>query len=515
MSNEAPVGDIVERDRLVRRAMWGVVAIALAVRGFGALVHPVDQDELYTVAESRDLYRTTLAPGIQSRPLYYLLQHLLFEVLPAHEPWTRLLPVIFGVMTIVLIFHIARRLSDDVGGIVAAAIAALSPWHIYASEMARYYSLVGLLIVATIYLTLEAREYATTRAWRRASVPVAIGLLVHPTFALGVAVLLFVAVFRRASDAPRWQLPSVDFWRGFVPAVSVSAGLLVYSIVNLGPRRGFTNGGARFDAANQRLFLAILEWASPTLCVAGFLGLSMLCWHPKRERDREPGRILLAGTVSTLLFVLLASRVTATYADYAIGILPGLFIGTGVLTARVAAGSIPRAAAIGAILLASAAPSLASHVIDGTRFDYRPALAYVREVSPRSLVLTWPIVTSKHYASDLRMTDLTKSTKALDELLAAEQQIFAIVSFKRYGFAVNGGPQIGEWIRNHCAEQRSFERSRFDYRQYRVSVQLCTAHTLPGAASSRSPIAVGLDRRLPVHESESDGPPLDTKEQDR
>lgn len=453
--------------------LWGIIALAAALRVYGALVHPVDQDELYTVMESQDLYRTALLPGIQSRPLYYIVQHLLFFVMPAHEPWTRLMPLVFGVVTVWLVSRVASRIADERAGLVAALIAACSPWHIYASEMARYYSLVGMLVTVTTLLLLDARERDTVAAWRRVAIPVAIGILVHPTFVVGVAVMLSFSFLRGRLSSPRWQAPSRNGLIGFTPLVGASIVLLFSSIFWLGPRRGVANGAARLDAANDRLLPAIVEWASPVLILSGLLGLGSMILAGRDRRSREAALTIAWGALSTALIVVLASRFTATYADYAIGMLPGAFVGVGLLTSWIVGESSKRALGVAAVVVSAIAPSTVSHVSDGTRFDYRPAFAAIRKLSPHRLTLVWPVAIADHYASDLRRDRLDRSAAALDGILSREGVVWAVVSEKRYGVSGSSSGDLGDWIIRRCRQTARYERPRFDYRQYRVTLFEC------------------------------------------
>ena len=174
---------------------------------------------------------------------------------------------------------------------------------------------------------------------------------------------------------------------------------------------------------------------------------------------------------STMLLVVCAAFVTATYADYAIGALPALCIGVGLLAGWITA--TRRALVIGGLAVAALIPSLASHLSDGTRFDYRPAFEEIRRSAPGRLVLVWPAVTALHYISDLRRAELAQSPSQLDSLLAHETRAWAVVSVKRYGLATEGGRALHDWLQQHCVERDAFERARFDVRMYRVSLQEC------------------------------------------
>lgn len=470
--------------------LWSAMVVAIVIRGWGVLRHPVDQDELYTVVESTDLYATTLAPGIQSRPLYYMVQHALFWIMPNHEPWTRLISLSAGVFGVYLVAKLAQRIAGRSAAIVATIAVVCSPWHVYASETARYYAIIFALVTATVLYLLEARETDRISAWRRAAIPVAIGMLVHPAYTLAVAAVIPFALFRGSMSAPRWNSPSRNAWLGFVPIALLGCGLLLLSVLAAHHPGGTGNGGARLLAANLRLVPAIVEWATPALLLAGLCGVIVTVRGVVIDGDerfsmgharpitsstfkREASLMLGMSSVTTIVLVALASTITATYADYAVGALPGLCVGAGLLAAWATDG--PRAWAIALVLVGAMAPSLASHLIDGTRFDYRPAFAMVREVDPKLLVLTWPVATGEHYASDLRRDALDRPVSELTSILDKERSLWAVVSYKRFGVASPGGSEFLKWMKLHCVETSSFEEPRFDDREYRVSVQRCVA----------------------------------------
>src|SRR3954469_21272860 len=75
-----------------------IVAVGALLRWYTIVKFTWDQDELYTIQEARDLFQTKLPPGINARPLYYLLQHPLLSLLPQTTVMLRLLPFAFGTL---------------------------------------------------------------------------------------------------------------------------------------------------------------------------------------------------------------------------------------------------------------------------------------------------------------------------------------------------------------------------------------------------------------------------------
>jgi 4-amino-4-deoxy-L-arabinose transferase-like glycosyltransferase len=67
----------------------------------------------------------------------------------------RLLSVAIGTVTVPLLYVTGRRLLGEKGGLLAAALLALSPLHVYYSQEVRMYGLVTLLGLAAFYFTLK------------------------------------------------------------------------------------------------------------------------------------------------------------------------------------------------------------------------------------------------------------------------------------------------------------------------------------------------------------------------
>src|SRR5687768_13520498 len=121
-----------------------IVLLGLVVRAYEMQVHPFEEDELYTVIEAGLLLDSPLTPGIHARPLYFVVQHLLLPITPITHAGLRALPVLFGVLGIAVTWLLGYRLFGAIGGAVSAFLVAVSPWHLHASGMARYWSLIYL-----------------------------------------------------------------------------------------------------------------------------------------------------------------------------------------------------------------------------------------------------------------------------------------------------------------------------------------------------------------------------------
>jgi len=87
----------------------------------------------------------------QHPPLYYLLLHYWIS-LNGDTPYdVRLFSVLFGTVTIPIIYLIGKRISDSVVGLAAAVFLALSLFNIYYAQEARMYTLLTFNAAVAIY----------------------------------------------------------------------------------------------------------------------------------------------------------------------------------------------------------------------------------------------------------------------------------------------------------------------------------------------------------------------------
>lgn len=87
-------------------------------------------------------------------PLYYLLLHVWIQLFGSSVASVRLLSVVIGTLTVLLIY-VTGRLLNRRGALIAAFLLAISPLHIYYSQEVRMYGLVALLGLAASLFALQ------------------------------------------------------------------------------------------------------------------------------------------------------------------------------------------------------------------------------------------------------------------------------------------------------------------------------------------------------------------------
>lgn len=455
-----------------------ILLLAAVVRVYGVWTFPFEQDELYTIDEATNLFHTKLLPGIQARPVFFLIEHPIMVLLPHAPTILRALPFIFGMLGIWATWALARRTFGDRAAVVAALLVAISPWHMYASGFGRYYSLLYLL-AALVYWRLP-RAYDSDRPGDYLStlVPLLIGTWTHPSFVFPVAAAAVAVTLVSHDGLVRWQWPSRTAWTYlWLPFFSCS--LLVLGVTRLMHHVStVANGEDRGLFATLRLIPAMVDWMTPTIFVAGALGALLLAG--RGGASRRFGVMALFGVAGMVIALFLLSFRTAIYADYGISALPLVLVSAAGLVQWIANAVIPeRQGGVVALLLAllviGVLPSALSYLSDGTRFDYRPAFAQIAAHGPQDAVFTWPIILQRAYAPHLRSYELPTTAARLDTLLQREHDAWVVTSVKRYGIVGDDRGEIAAWLSDHCRQVTTYQRPRLDYRMYRVDLWRCTA----------------------------------------
>jgi 4-amino-4-deoxy-L-arabinose transferase-like glycosyltransferase len=140
-------------------------------------------------------YKPPLFTWIQL-PFYYILQ-----LLPlSSETIVRLPSTLFGALSVVLIFLIAKRLYTEKIGLIAALLFLTSPMLLFSSSVAMMESFSIFLILASIYFYLK--EEITTGS-------IFLGLIILTKWLYVLAPILFVSLF--FLNKPKFQKVLLSF----------------------------------------------------------------------------------------------------------------------------------------------------------------------------------------------------------------------------------------------------------------------------------------------------------------
>ncbi len=146
-----------------------IILLALALRVFQLGRQSLWYDEGVSAYMTRlslaEMMRWT-AHDIQP-PLYYLILRLWASLFGDGEFSLRFPSLVFGLLTVPLIYMVGKRLFDRIAGLAAAALAALSPLYLWYSQEARMYTLLTFLCLLSSYLLLLITDERLSQERRR------------------------------------------------------------------------------------------------------------------------------------------------------------------------------------------------------------------------------------------------------------------------------------------------------------------------------------------------------------
>ncbi len=99
-------------------------------------------------------------------PLYYLLLHFWLPIVPDADTAVKLLSTLFGILLIPAVYFLSQQLFENrTISLTAAALTAVSPFHILYSHELRMYTLLMLLVVLATAVTRHARQSNNSGWW--------------------------------------------------------------------------------------------------------------------------------------------------------------------------------------------------------------------------------------------------------------------------------------------------------------------------------------------------------------
>lgn len=177
-----------------------------------------------------DLLRANLVDA--HPPLYYLFLSGWLTLAGASEYAARYPSALFSLLTIPLLLALGRRLIDRRAGLIAAAIAAFSPFLVYYGQEARMYTLLVVEACVTSLIVARLTDRPTWR-WTLGYGAAAAALLYthyYGAFLLAAHGILALSSVRRGQSAAATRRGSSQVIRGlllaallFVPWAAASA----------------------------------------------------------------------------------------------------------------------------------------------------------------------------------------------------------------------------------------------------------------------------------------------------
>lgn len=408
-------------------------------------------DEYITVRKAIDIFGggvTRLSPSMLST-------HVVLGKLGVTEWNARLVSASVGVISVPILFWLVKRLFNSYAALIAALLLAVSPWHIYWSQNARFYT--TLLLFFTLALLFFYWALEEDRPWFMvlslfffglASIERLLSVFLIPTF-VGYIILIKIC---------RYESPPGLKWRNlaiyFVPGLLGLVALILLNPSIQDPERGarsfgFVNNNPLWILSGLGFYLGI-----PLIVMAIFGGLRLWTW-----RNRL-GLLLSLMALVPLLSLMLISFFQYTANRYAFVSLTSIVI-LAAFAAKELLAQMSRQGklvAIGAVLILLAMPMTDNFLYynyqNGNRDNWKEAFELISaRMNDGDKVITSNRALADYYLEAETIGMQSVEVTGLDAIIDAGERVWVVIDVT----AVGKGPTTIKWARANARYIDSFD----------------------------------------------------------
>jgi uncharacterized membrane protein len=423
--------------RLARALEFGLLS-AIVVLAVGLRFYKLGEwsfwgDEFITVRRASDLW--------SARSFSLLATFASLNVFGVSEWSARLPAAIIGVVSVPILFLAARQIFDPVVALLASLFLAISPWHIYWSQNARFYT--ALLLFYTLALAFFYWGLEKDRPWYLVLALVFLGFGM-----LERMVALFLVPVAVGYFAWLWLLPGFrpPGWRPRSLALFFGPGLvgaIVLILADPALRRpetfqqffGFVNNNPLWLLAGIVFYLGL-----PIVVAAG-AGAAQLF-----ARNHRAGLLLILSAIIPPIAIMLISLFQYTANRYAFVSLTSI-----VMLAAAAAKDLlwqpvkaTRIASLGFASILLLAPMADNFLYyryqNGNRDNWKDAFALVSALKEDGD----PVVTTHRELADYYMQQVTVDVQAIDvkKFVDGQPRVWFVLDLT----APDKAPRAYQWI---------------------------------------------------------------------
>ena len=265
------------------------------------------------------------AGGEFNPPLFYWLEHGML-VFGESEFVLRFLPALLGVLTIPVVYYIGSEFRDRNVGLIAAALLAFSPFHIFYSQEARAYAPMLFFFSLALLFYVRASRSNETRSWALFGLFSAVAFWMHFYAVVPVAVLVLHALVARAGEIRRDPRSARNLAIGLAAFIVAALPLL---IVTIGLFLIRTSSAPTYGIQGPDVIYLTLQQLSgfSDLTMVLFIVLFLLGVAVTWREDRNGALLLVFMMVLPLAASLILSSRMPVIPRYLIYLLPVYFIG--------------------------------------------------------------------------------------------------------------------------------------------------------------------------------------------
>lgn len=313
------------------------------------------------------------AQGEYNPPLFYYLEHFMLAF-GTDEVLLRVLPALFGSLTIPIMYLIGKEISGRCGGIIAAGLMTFSTFHIFYSQEARAYTTMLFLFSIAVFFYLLAIRTDLSKYWILFGVFGALAFWTHfyVFVAVGVLFLHALIVKREMLRMNRTSIKQILF--GIITFILVSLPLILVTVGLFLKRTASapTWGLSGLDVFTKTILLVSGSNIFLTILFSLFAVAGVVFLYSKKDRRDLAYLLILSLILPFIVSIILSGRIPMS-PRYLIYILPFYYAAIGAAT-----GFIPpkidckKVAMVALVIIALfSVPYLADYYTDYSKNDWR------------------------------------------------------------------------------------------------------------------------------------------------
>jgi hypothetical protein len=465
---------------MTRRQTILALTVALALLAGGLRFYrlgawPFATDESATLVEVDALVRTYPGPETSKYfklprliPLGYLTNELGFQLFGRDEFGGRALMALVGTATVVVLFLALAGLLGTKAAFATAALVAVWPEHVFQSQQVRFYVTAGFCAAVCMLAGGLAARHRSRWFALLACLAALAAVLAHTLQGLllvGLCAALVAAARAEGRPVP-WAM------LGLAAAAGLAAlGYLGWYVWQFGA--GWNSGEGWGYSLAHSMGAAFFQVGWPVACLAG-LGLVGLL-----QRRDGLGWYWAAWLALWAVASVALPMAVVYHPHYTFPLALAVFVPAGYGVALVFDRLRPQNVGLACAWVAAACclnfPSLASHYIDGSRYDYRtPAHFLAERVRPGDRIAAVSPGLLRLYAPACREAVRLPGwdpLPQLKEMTASARRLWIVLPTDRAGRP----EELSRWLNQHCAQALRVRKQRYDYYEYVVEVYLYTS----------------------------------------
>lgn len=202
-----------------------ILLIFLLILGAGIRLYHLDYKSLSIDETIGAFYAQEPAPRIWIMtindvhpPLFYLVHHVWLQIFGSSEMATRSISVFFALLTVIVLYLLARRLFNSVTALTAVLLLVFSPWHIWISQNGRSNAMLLFLICSSSLFLLQVLQSRQKRWYILYGITTLLAILTHYfAFMIWAAQCIFVSIYAPTHRrlASTWQQVNLAVLLGY------------------------------------------------------------------------------------------------------------------------------------------------------------------------------------------------------------------------------------------------------------------------------------------------------------